>query len=50
MRIFSTKSEDYRKSYNTNLILIFFSYSVVVRNEDYFGFGQSFFSIFLFFG
>ena len=43
MRIFPTKSEDYRKPYNTNLILNFFGYSVVVRNEDYFGFGQSFF-------
>ena len=46
MRIFSTKSEDYLKSYYKFDIHFFFCYSVVVRNEDYFGFNQLFFSIF----
>ena len=32
-----------------NLILIFFSYSIVVRNEDYFGFNQLLYKKILFF-
>ena len=49
MRIFPTKSEDYLKSYY-KFDINFFSYSVIViRNEDYFGFCQLFFSIFFIF-